>query len=143
MSPYLKIIRIPNLAIIVLTQYLLRICIIGTYYDFSAARFALSEFNFFLLVLSTVLIAAGGYVINDIKDVKIDLLNKPEKVIIDKKITSKAALRLYYGLTISGISYWFISGICCQIFSPWICVCCSRTFALVLFHQIPKNTSIG
>lgn len=116
MSPYLKIIRIPNLAIIVLTQYLLRICIIGTFYDFSAARFALNEFNFFLLVLSTVLIAAGGYVINDIKDVRIDLLNKPEKVIIEKKITSRTALRFYYGLTIAGVLLGLYLGLVVRYF---------------------------
>jgi len=116
LSPYLKIIRLPNLAIIVLTQYLLRICIIGTFYDFSAARFALSEFHFFLLVLSTVFIAAGGYIINDIKDEKTDLLNKPEKVIIDKKITSRMAMRLYYGLTILGILVGFYLGFIVKYF---------------------------
>lgn len=102
MSAYLKIIRLPNLAIIVLTQYLLRVCIIGTYFGFSGVAPAMSEFNFFLLVLSTLLIAAGGYIINDIFDVKIDQINKPDKVLITKLIPLNVAYRLYYGLTIAG-----------------------------------------
>lgn len=103
MSAFVKIIRLPNLAIIVLTQYLLRICIIGTFFGFSGSGPALSEFDFFLLVLSTVLIAAGGYVINDIFDLEIDKVNKPDKILINKFITISNAYRLYYGLTISGI----------------------------------------
>lgn len=102
MSPYLKIIRLPNLGIIVLTQYLLRICIIGTYFGFSGVGPAMSEFNFFLLVLSTVSIAAGGYVINDIFDVETDQINKPDKILINKFIPISIAYRLYYGLTIAG-----------------------------------------
>lgn len=102
MTPYLKIIRLPNLGIIVLTQYLLRVCIIGTYFGFSGVEPALSEFNFFLLVLSTVLIAAGGYVINEIFDIETDKINKPNKVLINKSIPISVAYRLYYGLTVTG-----------------------------------------
>lgn len=116
MSAYLKIIRIPNLVIIVLTQYLIRICIIGTFYDFSATGPALSEFNFFLLVLSTVLIAAGGYVINDIFDLEIDKFNKPDKILINKFIPISLAYRLYYGLTIAGTLIGFYLAYAVQYF---------------------------
>ncbi len=113
---YLKIVRIPNLAIIVLTQYLLRICIIGTYFGFSGVGPAMSDFNFFLLVLSTVLIAAGGYVINDIFDVEIDKINKPDKVLINESIPLSVANRLYYGLTITGTLIGFYLAFAVQYF---------------------------
>ncbi len=116
MSAYLKIIRLPNLAIIVLTQYLLRICIIGTYFGFSGVGPAMDEFNFFLLVLSTVLIAAGGYVINDIFDIKIDKINKPEKVLINNSIPVKVAYRFYYGLSIAGVLLGFYLAFVVQYF---------------------------
>lgn len=106
----------PNLAIIVLTQYLLRICIIGTYFGFSGVGPALSEFDFFLLVLSTVLIAAGGYVINDIFDIEIDKVNKPDKVLINKFISLSVAYRLYYALTITGSFIGFYIAFVIQYF---------------------------
>lgn len=55
-----------------------------------------------LLILSaTVLIAAGGYVINDYFDVKIDRINRPDEVIVTRTITKPAAMRL--SLWLSGI----------------------------------------
>jgi len=62
----------------------------------------LDHFHFFLLVLSTLIIAAGGYIINDLEDYEIDLLNKPERVIINKNISAANAHRLYWGLSIFG-----------------------------------------
>jgi 4-hydroxybenzoate polyprenyltransferase len=41
----------------------------------------LDDFHFFLLVISTLLIAAAGYVINDYFDVKIDSINKPRRIL--------------------------------------------------------------
>jgi 4-hydroxybenzoate polyprenyltransferase len=116
LSAYLKILRLPNLGIIVLTQYLIRICIIGTFYGFSGSSPAFSEFNFFLLVLSTVLIAAGGYVINDIFDLEIDKVNKPDKILINKFIPISIAYRMYYGLTIAGTLIGFYLAFAVQYF---------------------------
>lgn len=104
---YLKIIRIPNLLIIVLTQYLLRICIIGTFYGINATRSSFGHFDFLLLVLSTVLIAAGGYVINDYFDAEVDKINKPGKMVIGKKLSPESAYIYYWILTISGVLIGF------------------------------------
>jgi 4-hydroxybenzoate polyprenyltransferase len=56
-----------------------------------------------LLVLATVLIAAGGYILNDYFDVKIDEINKPEKLIIGRTFSKKQAMRLYQFFSIAGI----------------------------------------
>jgi len=60
-----------------------------------------------LIILATVLIAAGGYVINDYFDVKIDRINRPDEVIVTRSISKPAAMRL--SMTLSGI------GIACGI----------------------------
>ena len=65
-----------------------------------------------LIMLATVLIAAGGYVINDYFDVKIDRINRPDEVIVTRTISKPAAMRLSLGL--SG------TGIVCGIIAAWV-----------------------
>ncbi len=60
-----------------------------------------SSIDFFLLVLSTVLIAAGGNIINDYFDVRADRINKPEKVIITKHINRRWAI----------LTHWSFNGV--------------------------------
>jgi 4-hydroxybenzoate polyprenyltransferase len=55
-------------------------------------RLLKNEFDYFLLVFSTVIIAAGGNIINDYFDVKADKINKPHKVIIGKHIKPRLAI---------------------------------------------------
>jgi 4-hydroxybenzoate polyprenyltransferase len=50
---------------------------------------------FILILLSVILIAAGGYIINDYFDVKLDSMNKPDKVIVGKYYTMKSIFNLY------------------------------------------------
>lgn len=61
----------------------------------------LSDNLFFLLVLSTTLIAAAGYIINDYFDVKTDQINRPETVVIDTVIKRRTAMLLH--IVFSGI----------------------------------------
>ena len=89
---FIKLIRIQNLLIIAATQYLLRYFIIKPLVEADGFELVISHLDFFLLSLSTVLIAAAGYVINDYFDLKIDRINKPEKVIIDKYIKRRVAM---------------------------------------------------
>ena len=62
-----------------------------------------STIGFTLLVISMVLIQAGGYVINDIFDMAIDLINKPKKTIVGKIFTEKQSKIFYWLLTIIGL----------------------------------------
>jgi 4-hydroxybenzoate polyprenyltransferase len=94
----LRLIRFPNLIIVALTQYLLQyLVIVRELTKINILPFLL-PFHFFLLVITTVLIAAGGYIINDIEDVEIDRINKP----IHKQIVGRT-----YPLSISWRLYWF------------------------------------
>ncbi len=58
---------------------------------------------FALLIIGTVLIAAGGYVINDYFDVKIDAINRPDQLIVTRSVSKKQAMRLFQVLTAAGI----------------------------------------
>ncbi len=77
----------------------------------SAANAILSDWKFALLVLSTVLIAAGGYIINDYFDVKIDQINKPNEVFVGRIIKRRYALLMHQIL--SGI------GVCLGLLLGW------------------------
>ena len=50
-----------------------------------------------------VCIAAGGYVINDYFDVKIDRINRPDDLIVTRIISRDAAMLIFQVLTAVGI----------------------------------------
>jgi 4-hydroxybenzoate polyprenyltransferase len=68
---------------------------------------SLADWQYCLLVLSTVLIAAGGYVINDIFDQDTDSENKPSKTIIGSKISESMGYNIYVALTVAGVGIGF------------------------------------
>lgn len=109
---FLKLIRLPNLLIIALAQYAMRWGVIYPMYTFlnkqlienypdkisnpHIVNFQVSDTEFFFLSLATVMIAAAGYIINDYFDVKIDRINKPEQMIIDKGIKRRTAMGAHF-----------------------------------------------
>lgn len=100
MIAFLKLIRLPNLLIIALTQYLIRIFL--DFSSFPAIHFP--DFNFFLLSLSTVMIAAAGYIINDYFDIKADLINKPNEVIVGNTIKRRTAMAAHIVINVTAIA---------------------------------------
>lgn len=93
---FLKLIRINNLLLIALSQILFQYFVLRPMFYAYYLPVTLPHLQFFLLVLATSLIAAGGNIINDIFDLEIDLYNKPHKVIIDQSISETAAQNSYY-----------------------------------------------
>lgn len=67
----------------------------------------LKDWQFILLVLSTVLIAAAGYVINNIFDQETDNYNKPKDVIVGKSISETNAYYSYVALNVTGVAIGF------------------------------------
>lgn len=65
---------------------------------------ALSDLQYGLLVLSTVLLAAAGYIINNIMDVATDTINKPNDVVVGKGISETTAYNIYFGLNVTGVA---------------------------------------
>jgi 4-hydroxybenzoate polyprenyltransferase len=98
---FLKLIRYPNLGIVVLTQFLFYRFIQQVFIE-NDIKAVLDLPHFSLLVLTTVCIAASGYIINDIMDYQIDLINKPERMVIGKAIPIEKAKQLYAIIILSG-----------------------------------------
>jgi 4-hydroxybenzoate polyprenyltransferase len=67
----------------------------------------LSILQFALLVIATICIAAAGNIINDIYDVEIDRINKPNKVLIGKSISESKANRLFIIFNVIGVGIGF------------------------------------
>ena len=101
---FLKLTRFPNLLIIGLSQYFAVIFLVA-YPEESIEK--LYDFNLFLLSSSTILIAAAGYIINDYYDVKIDYVNKPDKVVVGKLVKRRIVLVSHALLNIIGIAIGF------------------------------------
>jgi 4-hydroxybenzoate polyprenyltransferase len=89
---YLKLFRVGNLLFIVLTQFALHYYLILPTLEAANISSHISTLDLILLITSTVLIAAGGYVINDYFDVSIDSINKPDRLYISKSIHRREAI---------------------------------------------------
>ena len=86
-----KIIRWKNLVIISLSQIFIKFFFI----DFFIQKDQLLNENFVILLIVTILIAASGYIVNDIYDYNLDQINKPEKVVLGKFLKSRDAIKIY------------------------------------------------
>jgi 4-hydroxybenzoate polyprenyltransferase len=100
---YLKLIRYQNLFMLALMQLIFRY----GFLELQNIPLALADWQYILLVLATVSIAAGGYIINNIFDVETDMENKPQNVIIGKFISETEAYNLYIGFTVIGVAIGF------------------------------------
>ncbi|MBS1923196.1 MAG: geranylgeranylglycerol-phosphate geranylgeranyltransferase [Bacteroidetes bacterium] len=98
---FLKLIRFPNLIILALAQCLIYYMVVVPLLKTSEFTPSLHTWQFLLIVLSTVLIAAGGYVINDFFDKDIDAANGIGKVHDFSGWTMKT---LYFVFSIIGIA---------------------------------------
>lgn len=97
MVAYLRLFRWPNLLMVVAIQYLFRYAIIQPLLQSKGLEFALSHGEFSLIVLATMLITAAGYAINDYFDLRTDRINKPERIILGRKISRRSAI-FYHSL---------------------------------------------
>lgn len=107
---FFKLVRFPNLAIVALTQYLLQYLVLLPAIREAGLTPILDDFHFFLLVLTTVLIAASGYIINDVLDYESDLHNKPDSVIVNRVIPKKKVEFMYYSIFAVGFAIaWYLA----------------------------------
>lgn len=89
--------RVPNLIIIGMTQ------IATAYFLLGNSMPEILNLQFAIFLLSTAMIAAGGYIINDYFDQKIDLINRPDEVVVGTKFRRRLALFTHTSLTLVGI----------------------------------------
>jgi 4-hydroxybenzoate polyprenyltransferase len=108
LNAFFRLIRSRNILIVVLSQYMVRIFLVGPKENWLTY---LLDFKQFLLVLATISIAAAGYIINDYFDIKIDLVNKPNEVIIGKTIKRRRAILIHQILNFLGLTIGFFLGL--------------------------------
>lgn len=108
---FLKLVRAENLFIMALTQILLHHLVFQKLFKEAGIPFSIYIDLFGWIVLSTVLIAAAGNMINDYFDVKTDLINHPDTVVLDKVIKRRWAIILHITFTITGILIGAITAI--------------------------------
>ena len=99
-AAFFRLIRWPNLVFIFLTQVLFYYVILLPGYGLLQPN-KLTPLLFYLLSVSSVLIAAAGYIINDYFDLNIDRVNKPKRLVVDKLIKRRWTI----------LWHWILSGI--------------------------------
>ena len=108
-AAFLKLVRLPNLVMIAVTQVLFYITLVQPFY--STKEFIISipfkGLHFLLLIISSLLITAAGNIINDYFDRNIDEINKPEKKIIDKLIKRRWAIVMHIVFSFTAIIIGF------------------------------------
>ena len=100
-AAFFKLVRMPNLFFMALTQVLFQFCIYHTLYNDAVPVNDL--YRFILIVFASRFIAEAGYIINDYFDINIDEVNKPEKMVVDKVIKRRWAIAWHFMLSGAGI----------------------------------------
>lgn len=118
MKTFLKLVRWPNLLIVAFTMILMRyaviepviskitVSIIGGTGEMTPLSLQFPWYDFLVLILATVCLTAGGYVINDYFDIRTDLINRGE-VIVGSKVPRRQAMLLHNILNSIGVAAGF------------------------------------
>lgn len=126
---FIRLIRPINLLVIILTMYGIRLFFLPYFSEdvLLEKSHPHEALDYFLLVFSTVLIAAAGNIINDYFDVKADRINKPDKLIIGKHIKPRWAI----------VSHWTLNFVAFSIacYLTWE----YETFWYVFIHLLSIN----
>jgi 4-hydroxybenzoate polyprenyltransferase len=98
----LRLIRLQNLLMIFITQILAYQCLVlSNFLPLS------TDSSLYLLILGTLLIAAGGYAINDYFDINTDKINKPNQMVVEKIIPKKDVKIIWLSFTIIALTIGF------------------------------------
>ncbi len=90
-----RLIRLGNLMMVLFTMILTRYALILPIGYSGNLEMPAPLADFALLAISTLLITAGGYIINDYFDVRIDRINRPEKMTIYRFVTPQRAIKVH------------------------------------------------
>ncbi len=113
-----SVVRGYNIPIIVVAQYLSAIFILAPE---KRALSVLLDHNVFIIVLASALTIASGYIINNFYDSKKDLINRPNKSKIDRLVSQKTKLQVYFTINfIVAIIAFIISFRALLFFSVYI-----------------------
>ncbi|WP_281634630.1 geranylgeranylglycerol-phosphate geranylgeranyltransferase [Flavobacterium luteolum] len=100
-----SVVRGYNIPIIVLAQYLSAIFILAP--EIRALDILL-DFPLFLIVFASAITIASGYIINNFYDSQKDLINRPNKSMLDRLVSQKTKLNVYFSLNFLAVLMAFI-----------------------------------
>jgi 4-hydroxybenzoate polyprenyltransferase len=130
-----SVVRGYNIPIIALAQYLSAIFIMAPE---KRALSVLLDFNLFIIVIASGLTIASGYIINNFYDSKKDLINRPNKSQLDRLVSQKTKLQVYFTVNfVVALLAFLVSFRAVLFFSVYI--------FLILFysHKLKKHPIIG
>ena len=130
-----SVVRGYNIPIIVLAQYLSSIFILAPE---KGALDVILDLNLFLIVFASSLTIASGYIINNFYDSKKDLINRPNKSMLDRLVSQKTKLYVYFSLNFLVV---FIA-----IFVSWRAVIFFSAYIFLIWfysHKVKKYPIIG
>ncbi len=130
-----SVVRGYNIPIIAIAQYLSAIFIMAPE---KRALDVLLDFNLFIIVIVSSLTIASGYIINNFYDSKKDLINRPNKSKLDRLVSQKTKLQVYF--TVNFIVFllaFFVSLRAVLFFSTYI------FFIWFYSHKLKKLLVIG
>lgn len=117
----LRLLRIPNLLLLVFVQASMYFLLIKPLVPSTP----LDVFQWSLLVVASVCIAAAGYVLHAIESVDIDRVNYPNRVVINTHVQEKSAFNLYIALNMVGvgIGFWVSYQLGKPSYATWFILC--------------------
>ena len=130
-----SVVRGYNIPIIILAQYLSAIFILA---KDQPALSTLLDINLFLIVLASSVTIASGYIINNFYDSQKDLINRPRKSMLDRLVSQKTKLMVYFSLNfIAAFLGFLISWRAALFFSVYI-------FLIWFYsHKVKRYAIIG
>ena len=137
---FFRLIRLPNLLFIILAQSLFQWCIYKSLFPINTQD---GNTQFYLILITSLFIASGGYIINDYFDVNIDQINRPEKVVVGSYISRRWVI--FWHLIFSLLGF-YITTIAFPFLSFWhIHLSNLLTILLLWFYStnFKKNFLIG
>lgn len=130
-----SVVRGYNILVVVLAQYLASIYIFA--HD-KPVKTVLLDVNLLMLVLASSATIAAGYIINSFYDSEKDLINRPQKTMLDRLVSQNTKL-----------SFYFILNFLSVVFASYVSFRAVVFFALYIFgiwfysHKLKKLPMIG
>ncbi|AWG21188.1 ubiquinone biosynthesis protein UbiA [Flavobacterium faecale] len=130
-----SVVRGYNIPIIILAQYLSAIFILAPE---KRALDILFDVDLFLLVFASAITIASGYIINNFYDSQKDLINRPNKSMLDRLISQATKLKVYFTLNFIAASL--------ALFVSWKAFLFFSTYIFLIWfysHKIKKYAVVG
>jgi 4-hydroxybenzoate polyprenyltransferase len=97
-----SVVRGYNILILILAQYLTSMFILAPQLPL---REVLLDLNLFFIVLATSSVVASGYIINNFYDSEKDLINRPQKTMLDRFVSQRTKLSVYFMLNLAAVFF--------------------------------------